>query len=84
MFKDSGELRPSSRLKSAEEFDELCKLVREKVVSVSKEIFDGNMDVAPNDCGISGNDPCKYCTLKPLCRYEKGLEVDDDADDAAD
>ncbi len=67
----------SNNLLTEDEFDSLGKTLTQQVQTLAKEVFCGNMDVAPNDVGGKA-DPCKYCSLADLCRSKKHMEVDDE------
>ena len=62
----SGKRKPKTI--SSEKFDEYREKLNDQIVSMSEKIFKGITDIAPNDAG-GRKDPCKYCKLKPICRY---------------
>ena len=69
-----------NRLRSAEQFKELGIILEEGVKKLSKEVFAGNMDIAPNEIP-GGDDPCKYCKLAGFCRAaNKPKEETDETD----
>ena len=68
------------RLRSEEEFGELCKTLGDTVKELSKQVFAGNMDIAPLE-DTPGAEPCKYCRLHDFCRASGRKEEEDDGPD---
>ncbi len=62
---------------TSEEFVDTKKSLEQNVLAAGKAIFDGKMDITPND-KIKGKDPCKYCKLSPLCRGKNVEEIIED------
>ncbi len=76
-FTGKGVLRKNKRLISEEEFNEVSDAINQGVESAAKNIFEGNMKIAPNDCD-GKKDPCKYCNFADICRMKNNKEVSED------
>lgn len=66
-----------NNLVTEEGFNDLSESLKSNVESLAKEVFCGNMDIAPNDMDGKA-EPCKYCSLADLCRSGRRREEDDD------
>ncbi|MBO5204001.1 MAG: PD-(D/E)XK nuclease family protein [Clostridia bacterium] len=51
---------------SAERFEELYGQIEDTLKDIGNRIYEGIADREPIDYG--GIDPCKYCSVKPICR----------------
>lgn len=51
---------------SAESFDTLYGQIEDTLKAIGSRIYEGIADCEPLD--YNGTDPCKYCTVKPICR----------------
>ena len=70
----NGEFYKNSRShKSKEEFYAIAEFLNSNVRETSRKIFSGDMDIRPVIVGNS--DPCKYCKLKCVCRFNGRKEV---------
>ncbi len=74
-----GGLRKNKRLIPEELFGELSEKLKNQVESLAGNVFDGKMDIAPNDCD-GKKKPCEYCPLGDICRM-KDVKEDTDVDD---
>ena len=79
-FKNDGELAKNKRLVSEDGFLELSEIINSQVGSLAENVFNGNMNIAPNDCEGKKN-PCEYCSLADICRMKNDKEVDIDESD---
>lgn len=68
-YTQKGELTKSSMVASADQFMMLRKHVRHIVSSIGKEIFAGNIAVAP--MRIEGALTCQYCSYQSVCGFEE-------------
>jgi ATP-dependent helicase/nuclease subunit B len=55
-----------SSLVSGEEFSDIYDKIKQILVEIGDKIYDGIADCSPLELG--GQDPCKYCTVKQMCR----------------
>ncbi len=53
---------------SSEEFGELYSKIRKTLTDIGERIYEGIADCKPLE--LSGTDPCKYCTVKQMCRKD--------------
>lgn len=70
----------TKRLYTEAELDELKKQLNDNMTSLSKQVFCGNMDIAPLELENGKAEPCKYCAFGDICRNRKEAEDDDDLD----
>ena len=56
-----------------ERFDSLYEQIKQILTEIGDSIYAGIADSKPIEYG--GNDPCRYCKVKPICRKNnKGTE----------
>lgn len=69
-LKSSSEISKSSEksLLTIDEFDELISIVNDRIISIGKELNNGDMSAIP--LKTSRHDACEYCANKPICRRE--------------
>ena len=75
-LKKNGELSAHSTVASAEEFQILSEYVNHTIVRTGKDIYKGNVQVAPFVEGQMSS--CDYCPYKAVCSFDtkiKGYEV---------
>ncbi len=71
-LKKSGDLSATSSVASAEEFEILSEYVNHSVVEAGKEIYRGNIKIAPFvDSKGSG---CQYCPYKSVCGFDVKIQ----------
>ena len=56
-------------LTSRDKFDELYAQIRSTVEKITKELRGGVAHATPLRYKKS-NDPCEYCSMKPICRRD--------------
>jgi ATP-dependent helicase/nuclease subunit B len=74
-FKKDGSLLKSSKVASKEDFDHLRQFVRHKYVETGNGIVSGIVDVAPYK--LKDRTPCTFCSFKPVCQFDQGVESND-------
>ena len=67
--KKDGDFSVFSSLASLETFGNLQNTISEAVISLAKEIKNGNMNANP--FRFKDRSPCSYCEMKPFCRIAK-------------
>ena len=78
-----GELYRGNNLITPEGFVNLSETLKEQVCTLANEVFEGKMDVSPNEKYMknTSNHPCKYCSYGSICRSKAKKEDDDDVSD---
>ena len=75
-IKKSGELAARSSVATTEEFDILKEYVNHHIVKTGREIYAGNVKIAPFEEGNASG--CDYCPYKAVCGFDakiNGFEV---------
>ncbi len=66
----SGEIDRHSSVANEHEFLSLMDYVNNKIINVSEEIKNGNVDIEP--INESKTNACMYCNYKDVCKFEAG------------
>lgn len=63
-------------LLTEEEFKELCEIAQEQVERICKEIYAGNIQIAPKreKKGSNTNTACDYCGYKSICMFDTSFD----------
>ena len=64
-----------SSIVTKEEFEKLQKYIIKTIKEISKEIFEGNMEVKPYY--KNKKTPCEYCSYKLMCGFNSGIYKND-------
>jgi len=73
MDKDGNLSKSKSNIISNKQFESLQKYVKNTIKEMSKEIFDGNIELKPYYNTKNKKTPCEYCKYKPICNFNKGF-----------
>ena len=71
-LKKSGGLTATSSVANAKEFEILSEYVNHSIVEAGKEIYRGNVKVAPFSDGKSSG--CEYCPYQAVCGFDKKVK----------
>ncbi len=69
-FDADGAVQPGRSTLSAQGFDELRETLTEQLLASAGGVLEGRMDVIPVRLDEE-HDACRYCKLRPVCRYHE-------------
>ena len=64
-----GTLSKKSSAIDSEQFDTISKYVNKKILSIGREILDGNIKAEPHSADSIDSKACSYCPYTDMCRY---------------
>ena len=64
-----GTLSKKSSAIDSEQFDTISKYVNKKIISIGREILDGNIKAEPHSADSIDSKACSYCPYTDMCRY---------------
>ena len=67
--KADGTLSKNSSAIASEEFDTISKYVNKKIISIGREILDGNIKAEPHSADSIDDKVCAYCPYTDMCKY---------------
>ncbi len=67
----SGNLSKKTNGITKEQFEKLQKYIDKTIMQISNEILNGKIDLKPYY--KKGNTPCKYCSYKAICGFNRGF-----------
>ena len=68
---NDGSASKNSSVASTEQFETISKYVNKKIISLGREILDGNIKAEPHSADSINADACKYCPYTDMCKYNK-------------
>lgn len=71
--KDGNISNSKSSVISREQFDLLQKYVKKMIKEISKELYNGNIDLKPYFNIKTKKKPCDYCEYKSVCQFDTNL-----------